>query len=207
MYLGEKVDLTYMNNCDRILEGEEKDMKKIYTFTLDGEDSPSEKFRYNLRLFAYLLYDYLYNYDGDGVTPLNINEKIVCNKIYDGKCSNEYYLDSDLYDDGYINYEPFLIGNYSFGLTVVDETINEEILYDLINQVLFMIKLNCKIRINSVSYEAKDINDESQRRKALFMAYSNLGCQLPSKKITPGFSRKKILKRGYGQNFVRAIGR
>ena len=44
------------------------------------------------------------------------------------------YLDSDIYDDGYINYEPFLIGNYSFGLTVVDETINEEILYYLINQ-------------------------------------------------------------------------
>lgn len=183
-------------------------MKKIYTFTLESEDYPSERFRYKLRLFAYLMYGELYNYDGDGFTPLNINDKIVCNRIYDGKYDGQYYLDSDVYDDGYINYEPFLIGNRSFGLTVVDDTIDENVLYELIRQVLFIMKFDCKVKINSVSYEATDINDETHRRKALCLAYANLGCEVPPKKFGLNLSKKKILKRRYNMNnFIRVMGR
>jgi len=45
-------------------------MKTIYAFTLESDDYHSDRFRYDLRLIAFLLYDKIYNYDGEGYTAL-----------------------------------------------------------------------------------------------------------------------------------------
>ena len=102
-------------------------MKKICTFTLEGEDYPSKDYGDKLRLFAYMLYDLVYNYYGDGIIPLNINKNIVYNKLHVGFMNSGYFFDSDVFDNGFINYEPFLIGTHSFGLTILDNLISEDI--------------------------------------------------------------------------------
>ena len=180
-------------------------MKKIYTFTLDGDDYPSDRFRYNLRLFAYWMYDKLYNYYGDGFIPLNINKNIVYNGIHEEK-NGEYYLDSDLFDNGRINYEPFLIDNCSFGLTVIDESIDENVLRVLIKETLSELSISYNVSFDVVSYCAKDKNDESQRKKAINLIYNNLNNKVPPKKNTFGFGKKKILS-GYGTAVMRIYRR
>lgn len=188
-------------------------MKKICTFTLEGEDYHSDIFKSNLRLAAYLLYDFIYNYDRDGIVPLNINKNIVYNNLhFDGNCVG-YYFDSDVFDNGYVNYEPFLIGQYSFGLTIIDETLSEDKLMELASQVFYILKLNYKVTIKMVEYYSKNSDDESNRRSAIGVACGNLGCVAPRKKIACeikrllesleseistrklGFSRKKTLSK------------
>lgn len=164
-------------------------MKKICTFTLEGEDYPSKDYGDNLRLFAYMLYDLVYNYYGDGIIPLNINKNIVYNKLHVGVMSSGYLFDSDVFDNGSINYEPFLIGTRSFGLTILDDLISEENLMDLVNQVSYMLKIKDRVTIRTVEYYSKDMDDEKNRRKAMEIAFTNLECQLPQKKFL--FSNKK----------------
>lgn len=168
-------------------------MKTIYTFTLEGERCYTDKFGNDLRLLAHMLYHSIYNYDVNGSIPLDINNNIVYNEIHDSPFDCGYYLDSDIYVDSNVNYEPFLIGCHSFGITVVDDSVNEQILNRIINQLLYMLKLDYKIKISSVSYTSKKMNDESNRRKAMRLVFDNLGCVMPPRKIT--FSRKKIFAR------------
>jgi len=179
-------------------------MKRIYAFTLDGEDCVSSKFRSNLRLIAYLMYDSIYNYDGsDDYKALIINKNIIYNEIIEGtggcRFANygesaddytkyEYYLSSDVYDDGYINYEPFLIGDRTFAITVDDRYISEDALRELLEDNLNITKLEYSYKITSIGYLSSDINDEKNRKKAIRLLFSNLGCQPVKKKL---FAKKK----------------
>ena len=104
-------------------------MKKIYTITLDNEDYPSECLWDDVRIIASMVYDYIYNYIGDNCIPLDVNSDIIYNNIFYSRCSkfacyerSHYQLDSDIYDDGYINYEPFIVGRNTFGMTIVDDS-------------------------------------------------------------------------------------
>lgn len=142
-------------------------MKRIYAFTLDSEDYPSSKFRSNLSLIAYLLYDIIYNYDGEYSTPLVINNTIKYNRIHESYRSNEYYLEYDKYDEKYINYEPFLIGNRSFALTIYDDLMSEEIICELMEQVMLLAKVDYLYTIKTMDYISKNKEDESNRRKAV----------------------------------------
>lgn len=169
-------------------------MKKICTFTLEGEDYPSKDYRNNLRLFACMLYDLVYNYYGDGIIPLNINKNIVYNNLHVDTINRGYLFDSDIFDYGSINYEPFLIGTRSFGLTILDDLISEDNLMDLANQVLYMLKIKEKVILKTVEYYSKDMDDERNRRKAMGIAFDNLECQLPQKKFL--FSNKKSKNNG-----------
>ena len=166
-------------------------MKKICTFTLEGDDYPSKDYRDKLRLFAFMLYDYVYNYYGEGIIPLNINKNIVYNNLHCKTMNGGYFFDSEVFDNGYINYEPFLIGNHSVGLTIHDDLISEEDLMVLVSQVSYMLKINRKVTLKTVEYYSKDVDDEKNRRKAILTAYSNLRCMPPQKKFI--FSIKKAV--------------
>ena len=74
-------------------------MKRIYAFTLDNEDYPSRKFGFDLRLLAYLLYDTIYNYDGENSTALVINKNVRFNRIHEGFNKDEYYFEYDEYNE------------------------------------------------------------------------------------------------------------
>ena len=90
-------------------------MKKIYTFTIVAGDYPSGCIRDDIRIIASMVYEEIYNYIGDGVIPLNINKYIVYNQIcYCHRITNvdlgiKYVLNSDIYDDGYINMNHLLL--------------------------------------------------------------------------------------------------
>ena len=156
-------------------------MKRIYIFTLESEDYPSEIFDNNLRLMTYILYDCLFNYIDAGETPLNINDSIEYNRLNEDAFNHKYRLSSDLYDDGYLYYEPFLIGENSFAITVLDKMIDLSSIQELTNYVLYLLKLNYNVKIDSVAYEAQDLNDESNRYNALRIVYEKLGCKFDRK--------------------------
>jgi hypothetical protein len=64
-------------------------MKTIYAFTLESDDYHSNRFRYNLRLIAFLLYDKIYKYYDDDYIALIINKKIRANNIHMGYSKSE----------------------------------------------------------------------------------------------------------------------
>lgn len=153
-------------------------MKKIYTVTLDGEDCLSGRFRDNIRIIASMVYDQIYNYVGEGVIPLNINNHIVYNNLHCGRylCpgyygDSNYKLDSDIYDDGYINYEPFIVGKRTFGMTIIDDSFDITIIEKIVQYVLNLLKVNYKVAIEIFPYESKNINDESHRDAAMNQIY------------------------------------
>ena len=152
-------------------------MKKIYAFSIDDEESLSDKFKSDIRLLAYLLYDSIYGYDERKL--LNINKNIVFNRIHESFINNYYYyLDSDCYDAGFINYEPFLLGDRIFALTVDDEFISENDIMYLLNSALSLLKLNFRVNIFSENYFSKDIDDEKNRHKAINSLCSKMGLKI-----------------------------
>lgn len=152
-------------------------MKRIYAFTLDSDDYPSNKFRQNLRLIAYLLYDSVYNFgDIDSKRPLIINNSIKYNTIYEGGYGHNggYYLRYDDYDERYINYEPLVLGEKSFALTVDDSLISEEDMCLLLEQNLGLMRVNYKYKINSIAYGSKDKDDEKNRKKSIYKLHDQI---------------------------------
>lgn len=154
------------------------EMKKIYAFSFDDEESLSDKFKNDIRLAAYLLYDSIYGYDD--LIPLNINKNIVFNGIHETN-DNGYFLDSDVYDDGIVNYEPFLLGDRVFALTVDDELISEKEICYLFDSVLNIIKIESKVKMFSEDYLSKDKNDERNRSKAINSLCKKMGLRLYKK--------------------------
>lgn len=168
-------------------------MKKIYSFTIDSDDYASKYFKSNLRLLAYLLYESIYNYDGEFATALNINKNIVYNNINED--GNYYYLDSDIYDNGYINYEPFILGDKTFCLTIDDELMNENTIKELLELEQYMAKLNYKVSICSEEYYSKNKDDERFRFRAINTLCSKLGCNQVKRNIIDGFNARNYNKR------------
>ena len=145
-------------------------MKTIYAFTLEGEDYHSNRFRYNLRLIAFLLYDKIYKYYDDRVA-LIMNNNIKCNNIHMGYGNSQYYLDYNECNEKFFNYEPFLIGDRSFALTIDDQIMNEKIICSLMDETIYQILLISKVSYSysfkKNGYLSKDKNDESNRKKAI----------------------------------------
>lgn len=146
-------------------------MKTIYAFTLESDDYHSSRYRYDLRLIAFLLYDKIYNYDGEGYTALIMNDKIKCNRIYKGYTDYEYYLDYNESNEKYFNYEPFLIGDRTFALTIDDQIMDENTICDLMNETIYEIllisRVNYKYSYKKSGYLSKNIDDEKNRKKAI----------------------------------------
>ena len=154
-------------------------MKKIYAITLDGEEYLSGRFRDNIRLISAVVYEQIYHYNDEYSIPLNINRCIVHNDLcyartFGSGCYNDshYRLSSDEYDDGYINYEPFIVGNRTFGLTIVDDSLDMAIVESIVKYALNLLRLNYKFKIEVFPYESKNIDDESHRDVAINQIYS-----------------------------------
>lgn len=178
-------------------------MKRIYAFTLDGEDYPSSKFRSNLRLIAYLMYDYIYNYD-EGVNALIINKKISYNSVDYRVNLNDFHFEYDTSDEKYCNKEPFFVGNRSFALTIDDEVMSEDIIHQLMNQVLVEVSLLTRVNydytIRTIGYLSKNMEDERNRKKAVCQLYDELAENVEKRS---GFSRKKVMT---SKNILRRVG-
>lgn len=151
-------------------------MKTIYTFTMDDRKEPSFNYANELRLLAFMLYDSIYNYYGDGKIPLDINDDIEYNKINEDKKNRIYKFDSELCDDvENVYYEPFLIGNNSFGITISDEDFNVNIIKQLLDENLRLLNIDCRVSISAFTYEAKDETDETNREMAIKAIFDKFG--------------------------------
>ena len=153
-------------------------MKTIYIFTLKGIDEDVECFNNNLRVLAYMLYTSIYNYYGDNKFPLDINENIEYNELNEDCQSHVFQFDSEIYDDSeYVDYDPFLIGDNSFGITISDETFDVEIIKSLLEQNMRLLGFNYKVDMDLFKYEAKDQSDERNRQIAIKTIFNKLGCK------------------------------
>lgn len=126
-----------------------------------------------------IVYEQIYYYNDEYSIPLNINRYIVHNDLrytsYIGitfRNEGHYKLSSDEYDDGYINYEPFVVGNRTFGLTIVDDSLDITIVERMVEYALNLLRLNYKFKIEIFPYESKNIDDESHRDSAINEIYS-----------------------------------
>lgn len=165
-------------------------MKRIYAFTLDNEDYPSRKFGFDLRLLAYLLYDTIYNYDGENSTALVINKNVRFNRIHEGFNKDEYYFEYDEYNEKYFNYEPFLLGKSSFALTIDDTLMSEETLRGLFDYTLRLTGLNYRYKVDSKDYYSSNKDDERNRKKTINEIIDMIGCPHPKHNI---FTRRRTI--------------
>ena len=176
-------------------------MKKIYIFTLEEINVDSDKLAGDLRIIAHMLYHQILNYNGINNTPLNINKNIKYNNLCeDAKISGvSYYFDSDIIGDCIHKYEPFVIRQRSFGLTINDEMMSEKVLYELVDYVLKLTNLNYSFTIDSECYFASSKDDERNRLKAIKKICKRLGYRY---KRRVGFARKLINNRS-GHSIIR----
>lgn len=153
-------------------------MKKIYSFTFSSDEYPSSsrKFAEDLRLIAHMVYTEIYNYYDENQLVLDINKDIEYNNLNDDYNGCKYMLDSDIYDDGYIYYEPFIVSNNTFCLTISDMSFGEENIVQVIDYVLKLLKLNYKVTIDSISYVSKNKDDEKYRDGAIKAIFNKMGC-------------------------------
>ena len=165
-------------------------MKRIYAFTLDNDDYPSKKFGFDLRLLAYLLYDTIYNYDGENSTALVINKNIKVNRIHEGFGRDEYFFDYDEFDERNYNYEPFLLGNSTFAITIDDTIMSEETLRGLFDYTLRLTGLKYRYKVDSKYYYSSSKDDERNRKKTINELIDIIGCGNPKRSI---FTKKRVI--------------
>lgn len=140
-------------------------MKKIYTFTLEDEEGLSQHDRNNLKLVAYLMYDQLINYEyRENKSILVRNKYIKQNELYERLVNGIYYyrFDSDLASDNEYLFEPFMIGEDSFGITVYDGIISGVEIENILDTVKKMIHFDKNIFIDSLNYNSS-LDDEDNR--------------------------------------------
>lgn len=159
-------------------------MKTIYSFTLSSDEYPSYSKRFNddLRLFAYMLYNEVYNYYGDGDNVLNINPLIEYNDLIEfSNIDFDYRFISDINDDGYTYYEPFIVGKKTFCFTTFGDNNDERIIENSLDYIMRLLKMNYNVIINKYSYVANNINDERNRENTIRRIFADFGDICPIK--------------------------
>lgn len=171
---------------------EESEMnKRIYTFTLDDDDYPSEYLTNNIRIIAILLYEELKVQDYESDNPILIQSKTIQENylvLVDNYLYSRYKFGSEDNKQDYQMFEPLMFDGRTFGITVNDGTINEEQLMVLLNKVRKLIKFDFDFKIDSIVYTSKNKDDESNRNKAI----KEIGEKLAPSKIDKPLVRKLI---------------
>ena len=151
-------------------------MKKVYTFTLKDEDLPSVEEKSDINLIAYWLADTLENMSDEQRPILVSNKFLLDNPISDKVINNitGYSLESENDTQHYYNYNPTIIDERTFGITVYEERITDKEMLELLNQTLKEIGAFKEARITNKSfimetyrYKAENKDDETNRRKVL----------------------------------------
>lgn len=141
-------------------------MKRIYTVTLEDDDIPlSHNISSDIREIAYWLYEDLGKFD-EQILCIDIDqdrskEGLIRNELYDvpSKEGYIYKFDSDLKDIDDRLYEPFILGEKTFGFTVYDNTISSSELSIILDSILKLVKMDYKYTIDSIVYDDKNIKN------------------------------------------------
>lgn len=165
-------------------------MKKIYTFTLQNDKRTLDQSDQNLRLLAYMLYESIYNYYGDGRIPLDISDGIRINKLVENGEKRTYMLESEVFGDN-ICYDPFLIGENSFGLTISDSTFDGKIIERLLRENLRLLKIDTSVKVVSFRCEELAFDDLINREETIKKIYEWFGCKQKKSSFLGMFKNNK----------------
>lgn len=165
--------------------------KRIYTFTLEDDEYPSEYLTNDIRIIARLMYEELKVQDYESDNPILIQSKmiqenylsLISNNIY-----RQYKFESESSQLGYQMFEPLMIDGKTFGITVNDGMISREELEELLEKIKKLIKFNFNFKIDNIVYTSKNKDDESKRNKAI----KEIGEKLTPSKIDKPLVRKLI---------------
>lgn len=151
-------------------------MKEIYIFKLCDIDNITDKVKSDLSLIAYLIYEEIICYSYGLSNPVLVNnDSLKYNNIreynYDG--INKYQLRYDHSSKYGYMYNPTVFNEYSFGITVSSEMINEGELLKILKAVQMLIGTDYNFSIDVVRYNASSYDDESKRIDAINKYYGN----------------------------------
>lgn len=129
-------------------------MKKVYTFTLNDEDIPSVEVKSDIKLIAYWLADAIVNMSEEDQEILVLNENLHDNFIYDTIENNHlgYSLESDSDLQHYYKYNPTILDDVTFAITVYENRIKDNEVLDLFNQTLKEIQEVSHIKLTSSNF-------------------------------------------------------
>lgn len=171
--------------------------KKIYVFELDDEYS-SNNYKNDIRVIAEVMYEEVREVDCISSKQIIIHSNgIYDNILYESKVGNEYRytFESEKVNSNYELYEPLLINDRMFGITVYDESIEMYEMVRILNRVVEFLGMNYHFSIREIIYDSKNDNDESNRRNALKGIDKKKKERGLVKKLVPIVPRKII--RGY----------
>lgn len=146
-------------------------MKKVYTFTLNDEDIPSIEVKSDIKLIAYWLADTIENISEENQEILVLNENLRDNSIYDTVENNHlgYSLESDNDLQHYYKYNPTIINDVTFAITVYENRIKDSELLDLLNQTLKEIQEVSHIKLTSSCFKiTTSLYEEDSKRHKTF---------------------------------------
>lgn len=176
-------------------------MKKIYMFTLSNFDG-DEHTKSDLRLLAYLMYEDLADYEIDHKV-LAKNKNITENALIETKINNEFRY-RFTYDDGDLSncfVSPLMIGEDSFAITIYNGSLSEFDISFLLQNNLRMLNSEYNVTYTSVSYEAKDEMDESNRLEAI-RQLTGIVVNKDSTKSNSKFKTKSRIKSGFSSSIL-----
>ena len=148
-------------------------MKRIYSITLDDDVPLSLDISSDIREIAFWLFDEVGKFDEqiicfDNETEIN-QQGLIKNDLYDIPVNGKfmYQFASDLDAKNKLMYEPFILSDKTFGFTVYDGTISDSEIAVLLEGVLKILKLNYKYKIDSITYDDKNIKNRYAAIKKL----------------------------------------
>lgn len=177
--------------------------KNIYTFTLDDDEYPSMSVVNDIKFIARYVYEEIFNscdYE-DVVSESRQSNKLHVNELYDIKVRNGYvYLfESEKRMDDYRFYNPVMLSNRSFGITLTEADIGIDKIYKILNDSLKLMGFNYKFKIERYSYHTKDLNDETGRCELLDEITNKKNTNKKNvgkvKRLIPLFALSKVLGR------------
>ena len=157
-------------------------MKEIYAFALDDEIPLSEDTNSNIREIAFLLYDELNRYDRNILCTEDDN--LVYNCLFETYSNTKnkyiYRFMSDKSKTDYRLYEPFIINDRTFAITVYKYSINEDEMTVLIRRIISSLNLKYKFNIKTEEYTGNKINN---RYDAIELLNNRLNNKIVKKRV------------------------
>lgn len=140
----------------------------IYKISLNDNIVVTPEIRDKIKLMAYLTYGNLVDYESEIGRNILFKDNIVFNELYDGfrERINRFEFEHIDYESG--KYEPFMIGDTTFGFTVYDNSITEEELIILINEIRGIIQIDCNYDIEKIK-----VSDHNERMMTISSFYQS----------------------------------
>ena len=157
-------------------------MKEIYAFTLDDDIPLSNEVSSYLREIAVLLYDELNIFDKNILCTEDDN--LIYNYLLE-TYSNEthsyvYKLLSDRANSDFRLYEPFVLNDRTFAITIYKDSVSMEEMQYYLNRIMNSLRLNYKFNIITEEYNGRSIKN---RYDAIELLISKIDSKKVKKKV------------------------